>query len=225
MKKNTNNTMFDLLEFIRDFQIENGYFPTVREMAKYLNVKSTCTVSYYLDKLCELGILKKHGQKSRALEFLIKEDKWPNILQLKSPNMTKFSFKNTSSYYHEDTIDIPIIGNVTAGQPILAIEEYEEKWTLPYDMFNKSNLFILNVKGDSMINAGIYDGDKIVVSKQNTAENGEIVVALIEDSATVKRFYKEQNHIRLQPENDSMQPLIFDNVTILGKVVGLIRNI
>lgn len=224
MRKNTNATMLALLEFIKDFQTSKGYFPTVREMASYLNVKSTCTISYYLDKLCEKGILKKDAQKSRALEFLVKEERWSSILHVKAPNSTKFSYKNTSSYYHEDTIDIPILGNVTAGQPILAIEEYDEKWTLPYEIFNKSNLFILRVKGDSMINAGILDGDKIVVYKQNTAQNGEIIVALIDDSATVKRYFKEENRIRLQPENDRMEPMYFQEIRILGKVVGLIRN-
>ena len=224
MRRNTNNTMLELLEFIKDFQNDKGYFPTVREMASHLNVKSTCTISYYLEKLCEKGIIKKDAQKSRALEFLVKEDKWTNILQVKNPNCTKFSYKNTSSFYHEDTIDIPILGKVTAGQPILAVEEYDEKWTLPYEIFNKSNLFILKVKGDSMINAGIFDGDKIVVCKQDVAQDGDIIVALIEDSATVKRFFKENNRIRLQPENDSMEPMYFNEIKVLGKVVGLIRK-
>ena len=202
MRKSTNDTMLHLLEFIKEFQTNKGYFPTVREMASFLNVKSTCTVSYYLDKLCKKGILKKDNKKSRALEFLIPEDKWHNILQIKNQNVTKFSYKNTSSYFHEDTIDIPILGNVTAGQPMLAIEEYDQTWTLPYEIFNKSNLYILDVKGDSMINAGIFDGDKIVCSKQENAINGDIVVALIDDSATIKRFFKEKNKVRLQPEND-----------------------
>ena len=225
MRKNINATMLDLLEYIRDFQQEKGFFPTVREIASYLDVKSTCTVKYYLDKLCVLGIISKVNQKSRAINFLIKDDKWRSILNVHSAPTKKYSYKNTSSFYHEDTIDIPIVGNVAAGQPILAVEEYEEKWKLPYEMFNKSNLFILNVHGDSMINAGIFDGDKIVVCQQNTADNGEIIVAMVDESVTVKRFYKEKNRIRLQPENDSMDPMYFDDVKILGKVIGLIRNI
>ena len=225
MRKNINATMLDLLEYIRDFQQEKGFFPTVREMASYLDVKSTCTVKYYLDKLCDLGIISKVNQKSRAINFLIKDDKWRSILNVHSAPTKKYSYKNTSSFYHEDTIDIPIVGNVAAGQPILAVEEYEEKWKLPYEMFNKSNLFILNVHGDSMINAGIFDGDKIVVCQQNTADNGEIIVAMVDESVTVKRFYKEKNRIRLQPENDTMDPMYFDDVKILGKVIGLIRNI
>lgn len=225
MKKNLNSTMLNLMGYIKDFQMENSYFPTVREMAKFLNVKSTCTISYYIEKLCEKGLLKKHNSKSRALEILMDESKWSDILQVKIPNSTKISFRNSSSFYHEDTIDIPLVGTVTAGQPILAVEEYGNKWTLPYEIFNKNNLFILDVQGESMINAGILNGDKIVVLKQNIANNGEIVVALIDDSATVKRFYKENGLIRLQPENDSMSPMYFENVVILGKVIGLIRNI
>lgn len=225
MRKNINATMLDLLEYMKDYQNEKGYVPSVREMASYLNVKSTCTVKYYLDKLCNLGIISKDNQKSRAINFLIKEDKWRSILNVHSAPTKKYSYKNTSSFYHEDTIDIPIVGNVAAGQPILAVEEYEEKWKLPYEIFNKSNLIILNVQGDSMINAGIFNGDKIVVCQQDTANNGEIIVAMVDESVTVKRFYKEKNQIRLQPENDTMKPMYFNDVRILGKVVGLIRNL
>jgi len=226
MQKNTKKLLLELLYYIKNFQNEHGYAPSVREMAAKFNKKSTCTIAFHLNKLCELGILQKSSQRSRAIKFLIEEDLWHDVLKLNKPsNVVKFSYKNTSSYYHDDTIDIPILGQVTAGQPMLAIEEYGEKWTLPYDMFNKSNLFILRVQGDSMINAGIYNGDKIVVAKQNTANNGDIVVALIEDSATVKTYYREKDRIRLQPQNDLMSPMYFDKVEIVGKVVGLIRNL
>lgn len=225
MKRKTSRVLLNLLDYITNFQQEKGYTPTVREMAEHLDVCSTCTISYYLDKLCEKGILKKDNKKSRAIEFVIKDQtKWQDILQTKVRNSTKISYKNSSSFFHESTIDIPILGNISAGFPILAVEDGQEKWTLPYEIFNKSSLFILDVKGESMINAGIFDRDKIVVHSQNVAENGDIVVALIEDSVTVKRFYKEQNKIRLQPENDSMSPMFFDDVKIIGKVVGLIRN-
>mgnify|MGYP002915432466 CR=1 FL=1 len=119
---------------------------------------------------------------------------------------------------------IPVLGQITAGQPILATENYEDLYYLPANLFKGNGLFILNVVGDSMINAGIFNGDKVVIRKQETAENGEIVAALIDDSATIKRFYKEDGHYRLQPENPTMEPMYFDEVSIIGKVIGLIRN-
>ena len=188
-------------EFIEEFIKKNSYPPSVRDMCAGLNISSTATIVYHLRKLEEQGKLKRDKQRNRAIELA---DSKP------------LSAKN----------QIPVVGKVAAGTPILATENIEDTFGFTSNVFgqDQDQMFILNVSGDSMVNAGIFDGDKIVVKKQMVAENGEIVVALIDDSATVKRFYKENGHIRLQPENDYMEPIIVDNAVILGKVVGLIRN-
>ncbi len=179
-----------------------GYQPSLREMMKELGVLSTATMKYYLDKLEERGYIKRCDSKNRAIQ-LLKEEQCP-----KQPSCL-----------------IPLLGEVAAGQPILAYENYDEVYELPQNLFNTNGqVFMLTVKGDSMINAGIYNKDKIVVKQQNTAENSEIVVAMINGCATVKRFFKEDGQIRLQPENDFMKPIICKDAVILGKVVGLIRN-
>ena len=190
-----------LLEFIENFMEENSYPPSVRDMCKGLNVSSTATIVYHLRKLEKQGKLSREKQKNRAIGV-------------------------TGTRKTELKRGIPIVGKVAAGIPILATENIEDTLAFSDNIFgnDQEEMFILNVSGDSMINIGIYDGDKIVVHKQSNAENGEIVVAMVEDSATVKRFFKEENHIRLQPENDYMDPIIVDQATILGKVVGLIRN-
>lgn len=229
--KKTNRTLINLLEFISKFYDEFSYYPTIREMAHALKLKSTCTISYYLTILEKHEIIKRSNQKSRAIEILKNSDEWYKILDVKQ---RVIKAKKPSNMFKEEIIqqenefnfiDIPLVGDIAAGQPILAIENCVETYKIPTSLFGRaSNTFMLNVHGDSMIDAGIFDGDKIIVSPQSTANNGEIVVALINDSATVKRFYKELNHIRLQPENKSMEPIIVNNVTILGKVIGLIRN-
>ena len=179
-----------------------GYQPSLREMMKELGVLSTATMKYYLDKLEERGYIKRCDSKNRAIQ-LLKEEQRPK----------------------QPTCFIPLLGEVAAGQPILAYENYDEVYELPQNLFNTNGqVFMLTVKGDSMINAGIYNKDKIVVKQQNTAENSEIVVAMINGCATVKRFFKEDGQIRLQPENDFMKPIICKDAVILGKVVGLIRN-
>ncbi len=188
-------------EFIEEFIKKNSYPPSVRDMCAGLNISSTATIVYHLRKLEEQGKLKRDKQRNRAIELA---DSKP------------LGAKN----------QIPVVGKVAAGTPIFATENIEDTFGFTSNVFgqDQDQMFILNVSGDSMVNAGIFNGDKIVVKKQMVAENGEIVVALIDDSATVKRFYKENGHIRLQPENDYMEPIIVDNAVILGKVVGLIRN-
>ena len=205
MKNNNKitNTLQKTLDVIRLHIEKNGYPPTVRELMEYLDVKSTSTIAYYLDKLEELGQIRRDSNKNRAIELVL--DK-------------------TMAKSKTDTIKIPLIGEAAAGKPILAVENFEDVYELPTDMFNGSELFMLRIKGDSMINAGIFDGDKIVVKKQNSADNRDIVVAMINGCVTVKRFFKEQNQIRLQPENDTMKPIYAVDVDVLGKVVGLIRN-
>ena len=184
-----------VLDYINEYNAEYGYAPTVREICAKLNVKSTASVYYYMEKLRAEGYLNKSPNKNRAI-----------------------SFKKNSS------VNVPLIGTVTAGQPIFAYENYEDYYSFPADAFNGSDLFMLSVQGTSMIDAGIRDGDKIVVRKQETAENGDIVVALVEDSATVKRFFKKNGHYILHPENESMADIIVKEVSILGKVVGLVRS-
>ncbi len=205
MTKNNklNDTLIKVLRVIKIHLTEYGYPPTVRELMDDLGVKSTSTIAYYLNKLEEMGKIKRSLNKNRAIELI------PESYE-----------KQTQ----KQVTRIPLIGEVAAGKPILAVENFEDVYEIPQGLFKGSDLFMLTIKGESMINAGIYDGDKIIVKKQNYAENTEIVVAMINGSATVKRFYKEENHIRLQPENDTMKPIYCFNVEILGKVVGLIRN-
>ena len=184
-----------VLEFINEYNAEYGYAPTVREICAELNIKSTASAYYYLEKLKDEGWLSKSPNKNRAV-----------------------SFKKNAS------VNIPLIGTVTAGQPIFAYENYEDYYSFPAGSFRGSELFMLSVQGESMINAGIYNGDKIVVRKQQTAENGDIVVALLDDSATVKRFYKRDGHFVLHPENETMQDIVVSEVAILGIVIGLVRT-
>ncbi len=184
-----------VFEFIQRYITENGFSPSVREVCKACDIKSTATAFTYINQLTEKGLLNKVGSKNRAVSL------------------------------KQNALTVPLVGTVAAGQPIFATENYEDFYTLPGNVFSGEDLFMLNVHGDSMKNIGMFDGDKIVVKKQETAENGDIVVALVEDSATVKRFFKRDNKIILHPENDDMEDFIFDNVSILGKVVGLIRNI
>ena len=191
------NKLIKVMDYIRKFSDENGYTPSVREIGAEGNIKSTATVHSYLQKLQDKGFLNKTDNKKRSV-----------------------------SIAKSSGVNIPLIGTVTAGQPIFAYENYEDYYTFPAGEFKGENLFMLRVQGTSMIDAGIFDGDKIVVRRQQTAENGEIVVALVEDSATVKRFYKKDGMIVLHPENESLADMIFspEEVSILGKVVGLIRN-
>ncbi|MBE5735748.1 MAG: transcriptional repressor LexA [Clostridiales bacterium] len=201
-----------LYDYIRSYKNENGFPPTIREMCKAIKVRSTSTIFYYLNKLENSNKIKKNPNKNRALEIVESE---------KNINIPTIS---TIAENIDNLTRIPVLGTVTCGEPILAVQTNEEYFMVSPTLFKGNDLFMLTAKGDSMINAGIYDGDKIVLKQQSYADNGDIVAALIEDSATIKRFYKEDGHYRLQPENDTMSPIIVDNVQIIGKVVGLVRK-
>ncbi len=184
-----------IFDFMQKFIAENGYSPTVREICRACDIKSTATVFTYINELADRGVINKADNRNRAVSL------------------------------KQKVVNVPLIGTVAAGQPIFATENYEGVYSIPNNFFIGDDLFMLNVKGDSMINIGMFDGDKIVVKKQETADNGDIVVALVDDSATVKRFFKRDGNIILHPENDDMRDFIFKDVQILGKVVGLMRNI
>lgn len=205
MAKATEKKLENIYNYMVEFSKENSYLPSIREIGSKFNVKSTATVSYYLTKLEEKGYIKRSKTKNRAIELL--------------------KTKSEPQGYTRKFNELPVVGKVAAGSPILAVENIEDVLILPPELFGSDEeQFVLNVTGDSMINAGILSGDKIVIKKQETAENGEIVVAMIDGNATVKRFYKEEFQFRLQPENDFMQPIYTDHVDIVGKVIGLIRN-
>ena len=201
-----------ILKFIEEQVIENGYPPSVREIGKAIGLSSTATVHAYLAKLEKQGFIKKQDKKGRTLKVIKGSDGQP---------ITK---QNKEFYTQKELVDVPIIGKITAGQPILAVENVTDTFPIPIDFVGNSESFMLTVRGESMIEAGILDGDYILVKKQNNARNGEIVVALIGDEATVKTFYKEKDYIRLQPENDTMDPIIVPDCQILGKVAGVFRK-
>ena len=196
----------DALKFIKTYIVSHGYPPTVREIASNIGVSSPATVQAHLDSLANKGYIKKGSNKNRTIELMVDNEFIPK---------------------NENVIDVPLLGKITAGNPIEAIQNPNEYFSLPAYLVPKDKeVFTLNVSGDSMINAGILDGDVVIVERKNTARNGEIVVAMTEDNeVTLKTFYKENGHIRLQPENDTMEPFIFDNVFILGKAIGLYRKI
>ena len=186
-----------VMDYIRKFQEENGYTPSVREIGQECNIKSTATVHTYLERLREKGYLTKTDRKKRSV-----------------------------TVGRGSGVSIPLIGTVTAGQPIFAYENYEDYYTFPTGEFKGDELFMLRVQGTSMIDAGIMNGDKIIVRRQPDAENGEIVVAMVEDSATVKRFYRRDGKIILHPENEALSDMEYEEgeISILGKVIGLMRN-
>ena len=196
----------DILIFIKKYLASKGYPPTVREIGAALELKSPATIHAHLHNLETKGYISMEKSKNRAIEILVENEYLNN---------------------ENKTVDVPLLGKITAGNPIEAIENPENYFALPASLIPKNKtVFTLNVSGDSMINAGIFDGDIVIVEKSNTANNGEIVVAMTEDKeVTLKTFYKEKDHIRLQPENDTMAPFIFNNVTILGKAIGLYRKI
>ena len=201
-----------ILDYIEKQSQVNGYPPAVREIGKAVGLKSTATVHGYLAKLEEKGYIKKESQKGRTLK----------LLKGSSGKATTESRKDF--YTGREMVDVPVIGKITAGAPILAVENITDTFPIPIDFVGNSESFMLTVRGESMIEAGILDGDYILVKKQNVANNGEIVVALIEDEATVKTFYKEKDYIRLQPENSTMDPIIVPDCKILGKVAGVFRK-
>ncbi len=201
-----------ILRFIERQIMTDGYPPSVREIGKAVGLSSTATVHGYLAKLEEKGYIKKKDKKGRTLR----------LLKGVSGEEKKTSSKDF--YTQKELVEVPVVGKITAGAPILAVENITDTFPIPIDFVGNSDCFMLTVRGESMIEAGILDGDYILVKRQNTAENGEIVVALIEDEATVKTFYKEKDHIRLQPENSTMDPIIVPNCEILGKVAGVFRK-
>ena len=209
-----NNRERDILKFIEKQVKEVGYAPSVREIGKAVGLSSTATVHAYLAKLEEKGFIKKETQKGRTLRLL------------KGSDNKKPAQKEDKPFYSgRELVDVPVIGKITAGAPILAVENVTDSFLIPVDFVGNSESFMLTVSGESMIEAGIFDGDFILVKKQNVARNGEIVVALIDDEATVKTFFKENGHIRLQPENSTMDPIIVPDCQILGKVVGVFRKL
>ena len=202
MNSNTlTNKQLMILEFIKEQLLSKGYPPSVREICQAVGLKSTSTVHSHLNKLEKLGYIRRDPTKPRAIEIV--DDNF---------NLTRREFAN-----------VPLIGQVAAGQPLLAVENIESYFPIPTEFMPNAESFMLKVKGESMINAGIFDGDNILVEKCDNVHNGDIVVALVDDSATVKTFYKEDGHIRLQPENDTMDPIIVPDCKIVGKVFGVFR--
>lgn len=196
-------------EFIESYIQEKGFGPTVREIAEAVHLSSPSTVHVHLKTLEEKGYIERDPLKSRSIS-------------LPHSAVSSISFGAEGS---DNTLSLPLVGNVAAGEPILAEQNIESTMTLPTELVGDAASFILSVHGDSMIEAGINDGDYVVVKQQNVARNGEIVVALIDDGATVKRFYKEADHIRLQPENSRLEPIITRHCAIVGKVVAVLRKV
>lgn len=195
------NKQQEILDYIKEEILKRGYPPSVREICEAVHLKSTSSVHSHLETLEKNGYIRRDPTKPRAIEIC--DDSFQMV--------------------RTEMVNLPVIGQVAAGVPILAEENVESYFPVPAEMVPHGESFILNVKGDSMINAGIFSGDRIFVNACSSAQNGDMVVALIDDSATVKTFYKEEGHIRLQPENDSMDPIIVDNCQILGKVFGVFR--
>ena len=191
----------EILEYIKQEILNKGYPPAVREICEAVHLKSTSSVHSHLETLEKNGYIRRDPTKPRAIEII--DDNF---------NLTR-----------REVVNVPIIGQVAAGQPLLAVENIENYFPITTEFMPNAETFMLKVKGDSMINAGIFNGDKILVQKQSDAQNGDIVVALVDDSATVKTFYKEDGHFRLQPENDTMDPIIVNECSILGKVFGIMR--
>lgn len=209
-----------ILAYIETQVRKEGYPPSVREICKAVGLSSTATVHAYLKKLKDKGYIAKEDQKGRTLK-VIKGGKYKNqeyISGMKSEDGQEI-------YTAKELVNVPVIGKITAGEPILAVENITDTFPIPVDFIGNSESFMLKVRGESMIEAGILDGDLILVKKQNTAENGDIVVALIGEEATVKTFYKEDGHIRLQPENRALEPIIVPMCEILGKVAGVFRKL
>ena len=217
MKKKDPNSLNkrekDILKYIEKQVAANGYPPSVREICKAVGLRSTATVHGYLESLEKKGYIKKESQKGRTLK-LLKGGKLEGHQETFDKPM----------YTQKEMVDVPVVGKITAGAPILAVENVTDTFPIPIAFVGNSESFMLTVRGESMIEAGILNGDYILVRKQNTATNGEIVVALIEDEATVKTFYKEKDYVRLQPENSTMDPIIVPDCQILGKVIGVFRK-
>jgi repressor LexA len=201
MSRRPSEKQYEILAYIKQCILKKGYPPAVREICEAVGLRSTSSVHSHLATLERKGLIRRDPTKPRAIEVL----------------------DETFALNRREMVQIPIVGNVAAGEPILASQNIEDYFPLPLDMVPNNEMFMLHVKGDSMVNVGILDGDKVIVAIQKTAQNGEIVVAMVDGSATVKRFFKEGGHYRLQPENDSLAPIIVDHVEILGKVIAVIR--
>ena len=195
------NKQKEILDYLKSQIINKGYPPAVREICEAVNLKSTSSVHSHLETLEKNGYIRRDPSKPRAIEII--DDEF---------NLTR-----------RELVNVPIIGTITAGQPILAVENIDSYFPIPSELMPNSETFMLKVRGDSMINAGIFNGDKILVQKQSHAKNGDYVVALLDEEVTVKTFYKENGYFRLQPENDGMDPIIVPNLQVLGTVIGLFR--
>lgn len=191
----------EILEYIKEEILHKGYPPAVREICQAVNLKSTSSVHSHLETLEKNGYIRRDPTKPRAIEIM----------------------DDTFNLNRREMVNVPILGNVAAGEPLFAEENIEDYFPIPAEMVPNSEVFMVHVRGESMINVGILDGDNVLVQQQSTAKDGEMVVALVEDSATVKTFYKEDGYIRLQPENDTMEPIIVPDCQILGKVFGIFR--
>lgn len=205
-----------IYDFIRSYQTEKGYPPSVREMAAAVGLSSPSTVHAHLSALEAHGLIKRDKTKPRALEVFEQGGNPDNNLDISQESPVPEM---------RGVVSLPLVGRVAAGMPILAEQNIEDTFTIPTEIASDSSSFILEVHGNSMINVGIYNGDYIIVREQPSVMNGDIVVAMIDGSATVKTFYKERGRVRLQPENDAMEPIFADNPTILGKVVALMRRL
>ena len=204
--ENLTNRQKDVLDYVKSYIVSHGYPPTVREIGSALGINSPATIHAHLKNLEKKGIIRKDNSKNRAIELLVENEYIPE---------------------NEKVVEVPLLGKITAGSPIEAIETPDEYFSLPSYLLPKGKeVFTLKVSGTSMINAGILDGDVVIVERRNTARNGEIIVAMTdENEVTLKTYYKEKDHFRLQPENDTMDPIILNNVVILGKAIGLYRKI
>jgi len=191
----------EILQYIKDVTLSRGYPPAVREIGQAVGLKSTASVHSYLSALEEQGLIRRDPSKPRAIEIM----------------------DDDFAVGRREISSIPVVGNVAAGEPLLAEQNVLDYFPLPADMLPNENVFMLRVRGDSMIGSGILDGDMVVVKEAHTASNGDLVVAMIEDGATVKYYYKENGHFRLQPDNPDYDPIITDNVSVLGSVIGVIR--
>lgn len=192
-----------ILKFIKNELQKKGYPPSVREIGQAVGLSSSSTVHGHLAQLEEKGYIRRDPTKPRAIEVL----------------------DGDTNFVRKEVVNVPVVGKVTAGQPILAVENVEDTFPLPLDFVNNDNVFMLSVRGDSMVEAGILDGDYVLIRQQNHAKNGDIVVALIGDEATVKTFYKEKDYVRLQPENSTLEPIFVRDVKVLGKVIGVFRRL
>jgi repressor LexA len=216
MAKKNSTKQQEILEYVYKCVNENGYPPSVREICSAVGFKSTSTVHAYLKKLTDSGVLQKDATKPRAIKILDNS----NLNKKESVSSSKQGY-----FTSREIVDVPVVGKVAAGQPILAVENISDTFPLPVEFVQNGDAFMLRIQGDSMVEAGILDKDFVLVKQQSSANNGDIVIALIGDEATCKTFFKEKDYIRLQPENSRLDPIIVkDNLSIIGKVIGVFRR-